>query len=215
MGCGYFSVAGLDEGKHSGPAQRLEPSQAEILAAVLSRAFYDDPRFRYGIPDEQARVRLLPGLFRSFIRASQLNGEIYTTREIDGGVVWTGPGNALSLGHMMRGEWLNLSRCIDLGVRLDEVHQQLVREPHRYLLLLGVEPSKQSWKVTATLIEPLLARADSDGLPCYLETFNERDLPIYKRHGFRIAGGGKISTGGPDFWAMIRTPGSATRTSFN
>jgi hypothetical protein len=45
----------------------------------------------------------------------------------------------------------------------------------------------------------------SEGIPCYVETFNERDLAFF-RHSFRIAGGGHIPRGGPDFWALIRPP---------
>jgi hypothetical protein len=54
------------------------------------------------------------------------------------------------------------------------------------------------------LIKPGLARADSDGLPCYLETFQERHLAFYEEHGFQIAGAGCIPDG-PNFWTMIRT----------
>jgi hypothetical protein len=50
----------------------------------------------------------------------------------------------------------------------------------------------------------LLSQADSQRLPCYVETFSERHIPFYERHGFRIAGGGKIAASGPDFWALIR-----------
>jgi len=89
---------------------------------------------------------------------------------------------------------------------LDEVHQRLVRGPHWHLLAVGMEPTKQKRKIGGTLLEPLLLRADSDALPCYVEVFNEKYLPFFKRHGFRIMGCGKIPRGGPDFWAMERTP---------
>jgi len=76
-------------------------------------------------------------------------------------------------------------RCINLALHLDEIHQRLIHEQHWYLLALGVQPF---------LVES------------YLETFNETDLPLYERHGFRIAGGGKVARVGLDFWAMIRAP---------
>jgi hypothetical protein len=193
----------------------LEPSQAELLATVLSGACYSEPHFAYIIPDEQERHRFLPSFFCGAIRASQSYGEIYITQGVDGGALWIGPGNGLTLRRMMRtgltsislqSGWINLRRCMNLAVHLDEVHQRLVSGPHWRLLVLAGEPSKEYATVGGTLIEPLLSRADSDDLPCYLETFNERNLPFYKRHGFRIVGGGKIPRGGPDFWAMIRTP---------
>jgi len=185
----------------------LEISKAEELAAVLSEALCNEPHFRYVIPDDHARLRFLRGYFGSAIRASRLNGEIYTTPPIDGGALWIGPGRGLTLASMMTMSPSEAQeRCSNLVTHLDEVHQQLVRELHLYLLALGVKPSRQNENVEGILVEPLLARADSDDLPCYLETFNDKHLPFYERHGFRIAGSGKIPGGGPDFWAMIRRP---------
>ena len=191
----------------SGTALRLEMSKAEELAAVLSEALCNEPHFRYVIPDDHARLRFLRGYFGSAIRASRLNGEIYTTPPIDGGALWIGPGRGLTLASIMTMSPSEAQkRCGNLVTHLDEVHQQLVRELHLYLLALGVKPSRQNENVEGILVEPLLARADSDDLPCYLETFNDKHLPFYERHGFRIAGSGKIPGGGPDFWAMIRRP---------
>jgi hypothetical protein len=51
----------------------------------------------------------------------------------------------------------------------------------------------------------VMARADLDRLPCYIETFNEKDLSFYENLGFRVEGAGEIR-GGPSFWAMIRAP---------
>ena len=191
----------------SGTALRLEVSKAEELAAVLSEALCNEPHFRYVIPDEPTRLHFLGGYFGSAIRASQLNGEIYTTPRVDGGALWIGAGRGLPLASVMTMSPSEaLERCINLVAHLDEVHQQLVQGLHLYLLALGVKPSRQNENVEGILLEPLLARADSDDLPCYLETFNDKHLPFYERHGFRIAGSGKIPGGGPDFWAMIRRP---------
>jgi GNAT superfamily N-acetyltransferase len=194
---------------------RLEPSQANVLATVLTRALYDEPQFLYLIPDEQARLRVLANFFRSAIRDSQQNGETFTTREVDGGALWLRPGNGALLASVLRRgfeslpvqwRWETLTRCMKLGTCVDQVHQRLIREPHWYLLAFGVEPSRQAERLRRALMERLLVRADLERLPCYLETFNEEMLPFYGRLGFRIEAGGRIPEGGPDFWAMVRTP---------
>jgi hypothetical protein len=43
---------------------RLEPSQRERAVAVLTRAFHDDPMYRYLFPDFDERVRSLDRLWR-------------------------------------------------------------------------------------------------------------------------------------------------------
>jgi hypothetical protein len=95
-----------------------------------------------------------------------------------------------------------------MGLHLNEIRRRLLGQQHWYLLALGVVAPLEKESARARLIEPLLSRADLDGQPCYLETFNEKDLAFYKRHGFRIAGSGKIPKFGPDFWALIRKPQS-------
>src|SRR5262249_28789734 len=129
--------------------------------------------------------------------------------------LWIGPGctrtfdQALRTGMLnapFRLGWASLRRYLILSTYLEEVHARLASGPHWYLMLLGVEPSDRGQFIGGALIDPVLSRADSDALPCYLETFNSANLPFYKKRGFRIIGGGKIPRGGPDFWAMMRAP---------
>ena len=193
----------------------LDTSQIDLLANVLSRSFHDNPNFVYMIPDEGTRRTLSPWIFRSAIRATQLYGEIYTTETIDGGALWFSPEQHLTFEQMVRTGmvempfnlgWSTLKRCMKLGASVDEVRRRLTVGSHWYLVALGVERTKQGDAIGSALIEPILSRAEAAGLPCYLDTFDERDLPFYKRHGFRITGAGSISGGGPNFWAMTRVP---------
>jgi len=180
------------------PVVRLEPSQEERLAGVLIRAFHDEPPFRYMVPDEQERLRLLTGYFRWAIRASQQYGAIHTTPTVEGGALWVSP------EHML--EWSNLSRYMYPATPLEEVHSRLAGRSHWYLLALGVEPSQQGMGIGGRLIQPILRQADTTGRSCYLRTFNEKSLRFFESHGFRIAAAGKIHDLGPDFWAMLRAP---------
>jgi hypothetical protein len=51
---------------------------------------------------------------------------------------------------------------------------------------------------------PLFSATDGDVQSCYVETFDETDLPFYRECGFQIAGAGRIPGGGPNFWILIR-----------
>jgi len=212
---GVYSTLRFETTRRPDPAVRLETPKAGVLAAVLSRAFHNEPNFAYITPDERARRAVLPWFFHSAIRVSQLYGEIYTTETLDGGALWISPGRVLTFVRMLGAGmlampfklgWKGFSRSVNLGTRVQEVHRRLARRPHWYLMALGVEPSKQGQGIGGALIEPILSRADADGLPCYLETFHERNLPFYEKLGFRIEGGGHVPGGGPNFWAMMRTP---------
>jgi hypothetical protein len=197
-------------------SDRLHTAEIELLAVILSRTLHDEPNFTFVIPDEQQRRAVLPWFFRTLaIRASQVWGEIYTTETINGGALWISPGLAYTFGRLLRTGmltapfrlgWASLRRCMSLSERLEAVHKSLARGPHWYLMALGVEPSVTRPAIAGVLIEPVLSRADSDALPCYLETFNESSLSFYLKRGFRIAGAGRIPRGGPNFWALLRDP---------
>jgi hypothetical protein len=77
-------------------------------------------------------------------------------------------------------------------------------------MALGTEPFKTESAIRQNLMAPVFATADWDLEPCYVETFNEKDLSFYKRCGFQIAGAGEIPNGGPSFWTLIRPPFPAT-----
>jgi hypothetical protein len=193
----------------------LGKSQAEPLANVLSRIFCDEPRFTYLIPDAHERRTVLPELFSSVIRASQLYGETYTTPSVEGGSLWIGPGKSLEIQRLLRTgsppirsrmSWLSLKRSLALAAWIEQVRQRMAQQQHWYLVALGVESSNHAKALRQALIEPVLSRADADGLPCYLETFHEGNLPFYKEHGFRIEGGGRVPDYGPNYWVMMREP---------
>ena len=189
--------------------------QAEPLAEVLTRVFCDEPRFTYLIPDETERRIVLPEIFNFAIRESQLYGETYTTPALEGGSLWIAPGRRLTVQRLLRSSsprtllkisWSSLRRSMKLAAWIEQFRQRLARRPHWYLLALGVESSKHDKRLREALIEPVLSQADASGLPCYLETFHESNLPFYEEHGFRIEGSGRMLNGGPNFWAMIRMP---------
>ncbi len=67
---------------------------------------------------------------------------------------------------------------------------------------LGVEPEQQGRGLGSAMLAPLLARSRSQGLPCYLETFNPLNPPFYERHGFRVAHEGVVPGTALTLWAM-------------
>ncbi len=79
--------------------------------------------------------------------------------------------------------------------------------PHYYLFIVGVEPSEQGRGHGRTLLAALNARADADGLPCYLETDRESNVPLYARMGYRVLTDERIAAvGGLRMWTMRRDP---------
>ena len=53
---------------------------------------------------------------------------------------------------------------------------------------------------------PVLERCDDEGVPAYLESSKEKNVPYYERHGFRVTGELRLPKDGPPLWAMWRDP---------
>ncbi len=147
-----------------------------------------------------------PRLRRQYLR----HGQVYTCGEFAGVAVWGPPERArnplLELVQLLpTAPFLASSRthrALQLLFEVDELHP---KEPHWYLATLGTEPSMQGKGIGTTLLRAVLARADEHGVPAYLESSKERNVPFYGRFGFEVMG--EIQTGGsPPIWRMWREP---------
>jgi len=183
------------------------------LTTDLCETIQDEAFWRYLLPGNEMRRRLLPQLLCSVARSSQLFGEIRTSEVTENGAVFVSRGDNFSLERLARAvistasfklSWSSFRRCINVCARLDGAHERLAMGPHWYLMCLGVTSSRL--RDASAMFKQLLSRADSDGLPCYLETFRQTDLSFFKDFGFRVEGAGTVPGGGPNFWAMWRLP---------
>jgi GNAT superfamily N-acetyltransferase len=70
--------------------------------------------------------------------------------------------------------------------------------------MLGVDPDYQGKGYASQLLRPMLARADKEGIPCYLETQLGKNVALYEHFGFRVAEQGIIPGSNVMSWAMVR-----------
>jgi ribosomal protein S18 acetylase RimI-like enzyme len=181
---------------------------------VLSRAFHQDPLLRFLIPDDAKRARLLPSFYSIVVHYCVAYGEGYITPALDGVACWLRPGDTRTgLGRLV---WIGirgapvgiglsgLRRFMEVTRYTEEVHTRCVPGRHWYLWAVGVEPASQGQGVGGCLIQPVLAKAGAEGLPCYLETMNEANLPFYEKYGFSVVNAGVVPGHGLRVWSMLR-----------
>ncbi|HEU4321939.1 MAG TPA: GNAT family N-acetyltransferase [Roseiflexaceae bacterium] len=162
---------------------------------VLARAFWDDPLAQYITPRVPQRRRLV-SLFDIVLRYGLLFGEVYCTPGIRGIAIGIPPRNfRINIGRILHvGLWrLPLSvglpplvRLMRSLIEMEHLHTRNVGPDHWYLFYLAVDPPYQKRGLGAALIQPILDRAAQEGLACYLETTNPRNVPFYQRCGFKI-----------------------------
>jgi ribosomal protein S18 acetylase RimI-like enzyme len=82
--------------------------------------------------------------------------------------------------------------------------------PHLYLFTIGTRKVARGKGLGKALMAPVLAAADRDGLPCYLENSNPANTGFYRSRGFAQVKIFAAGPGGPPLEAMWREPRSAT-----
>ena len=183
----------------------------EPLSDTLQAAFWDDPVLAWLLPDESSRSRRLANLFGVLLRTHYLSMRtVWTTPDQMGAALWAPPGHwRLPLLDVVRAApvlALTLGRrAIPGRAFLDEIDRRHPAEPHWYLGVLGTSPDHQGSGIGSTLLQPVLAHCDREGLPCYLESSKDSNIAFYARHGFVVTE--EISAvDAPTVWPMWREP---------
>lgn len=191
--------------------RKITSNDIPAVAAALARSFHDDPVMTWVVPQRNQQMRMRR-LFEIDLRHLLLPlGEAYTTDgEVMGAALWAPPGKWKQPWTVMLRTAPSFLRVI--GARLSSamrfnsvVEKHHPSEPHYYLNTLGTDPQHQHKGVGSALIQPVLDRCDTEGLPAYLESSKEANVPYYKRHGFEVTKEIAVP-GGPSLWLMWRDP---------
>src|SRR5262249_30395363 len=145
-------------------------------------------------PDAARRGPAVTLLYDAILWDCFRHGEVYVPVSGWGAAAWLPPEKAFStLSRQVRSGMLKLplrfglkgfNRLVDYDAIAQKLHHELAAMPHWYLAAIGVEPEHQGQGVASALMQPILGRADREGLHCYLETHRESNVRLYQRHGF-------------------------------
>jgi ribosomal protein S18 acetylase RimI-like enzyme len=190
------------------------------LAALLARAFDDDPVWSWLVPDEASRIRRLTGLYALTLRRVHLahGGSESTGRGArpEAAALWDPPGRWRVPLRVQVTQTLPLLRAFGARVpvtlrTLSEIERHHPREPHWYLAMLGTDPPAQGNGLGSALLRSRLDRCDAEGVPAYLESSKERNIAYYERFGFRVTKELPLpGRGAPSVWLMWRDPGGGS-----
>jgi GNAT superfamily N-acetyltransferase len=183
------------------------------LAAVLGRAFEDDPPFVWMLPDARTRRARTGRFFGTVMRTEALAYgavEVATVAGvIVGGTVWYPPGRwtpgvqLRTLPGFVRAFGRRLGAAARLEQALVRVHP---RDPHWYLFAIGVDPVHQGNGVAGALLRSRLARCDQARELAYLESSKLANVPLYQHFGFEPTAPMELPAGVPVITPMWREP---------
>jgi GNAT superfamily N-acetyltransferase len=201
----------------------LTRAERTAVARVASRAFVDDPFYRYLCPDDAQRARALVHLVRAAVAHPGPRARGARVRGDDGAIVaaslWipTGgfPPPVGSQLAQLPGALAAFARRPRALLRANAYVATTLRahpkEPHWYLSMLVVDPPWQRHGLGTLLMDSALATVDAEGVGAYLETQREENLAYYGRFGFVPGPTLTPRSDAPPLFSMWREP-RETRT---
>lgn len=193
--------------------------EPDIVAcgAVLAQAFEQDPLQVYMLPDAAQRRSVSPRQMEASVRYGYLYGLVLrTSGDCRGVAVWLRPGETeLSAGRaeaagmvavaaLMGGE--AGERSLRIWREFAQVRAQEAGPRYWYLMVIGVLPAFQGQGIGTALMRPVLAEADMNGLPCFVETAQPHNQPLYDRLGFRLVRDHVDTQSGLRLLSFVRPP---------
>ena len=190
---------------------------AAVAAAALAASHADYPAFRSVFPDPARRARALLPFFTAAVRDALPFGAVHVAEDgsnVAATAVWLPPGAfpwtagrklraAPAFLQVLAADPRRFATFSRYGANAERAHPS---GRHWYLVVLGVRPEAQRGGVGSRLVEPVLERADVDGVDCYLETSDPGNVAFYERFGFSVVDDAlALVPGGPTHVAMRRS----------
>lgn len=200
----------------SPPIRDARNEDVDDLTSILAEAFNDDPVYRWFLREDAKRVPAFRRIIEQDVRQYVPKDECHITESLDGATLWLPPRPARKTP--TRTLWKRLQALQGLAgisgiakVRrlmylISLMKEKEPNEPHYYLHLIGVRNDAKGRGIGSALLRKMLNRCDSEKALAYLENSNERNLPLYTRHGFEVREHIELPWGGPGMWLMERTP---------
>ncbi|MEW5957138.1 MAG: GNAT family N-acetyltransferase [Chloroflexota bacterium] len=183
----------------------------EPFYLVMERSVSTDP-----VVGQEAMLKY----FDYSMKEGQKYGELYIPEGGSfGASVWSKPTDGTLAKQIFRekktfirqhlGE-ASLRKYTDIIEFMSARAKEIVPYGSWYLSILGIAPQFQGQGLGGTLVKPILDKADTLGVPSYLETFTPRNKNFYKRLGYQEASFFVEPVTGSEYWIMIREPLAGT-----
>src|SRR5213592_3271679 len=151
------------------------------LAAMLARAFHDDPVTAWFIRNDARRPRYAARFFAWQLHRLLGQDHVHVAADGSGAALWALP------GQWRESTWQALRLFVALVPTLvshlpsaargvERVESRHPEDPHLYLAVLGTDPPAQGRGIGSALLRPGLELCDREGLPAYLESSKERNV---------------------------------------
>lgn len=200
--------------KRAGNPRRATAADRERVVDCLTAAFATDPVMSWIGRKDARREQGRRAMFSFLVDTLGMPGnEVWTADDHSAVALWIPPERAdlklpwwqelaLFPAIVSFTSFSGLSRVNAFRKAADRHHPK--GKPHFYLMTIGVDPRFQGQGLGSALLDANLASIDAKGLPSYLESSNEKNVPLYKRHGYQVINEFRPAPDAPQLWGMWR-----------
>ena len=180
-------MAGAVNGRTS--VRTAGAADAETIGRILGAGFEDDPVLSWAFEDPGRRQKLEA----MFGHLAAHAGWTWYLDDAGAAAGWIPRGADLSDDSWSAGmvEAMSMATADD-WTRLAAVNEAMEAahptEPHWYLPAIATLPDRRGRGLGSGLLSHALLAVDRDRSPAYLESSNPRNITLYERHGFEVAG---------------------------
>jgi GNAT superfamily N-acetyltransferase len=163
----------------------------DAVVATITAAFDDDPLWAWMFPDPRERPRQQATMFGFYVESSLPNDSVLIADDrASAAIVYTQPGEP-ELSEEIEAK-LEPFLTAALGPQAPERLETLERfeaaipdgTPFYYVSFLGTHPDSRGRGLGMGLLAEVVAQADDEGRPTYLESTNPDNNVRYQRLGF-------------------------------
>jgi hypothetical protein len=166
--------------------------EKELVKDLLCLSFDDNQSVNYIIQQDKRRQKRIRTLMEYSIDVCSLFGEVLLSENKKACVLILYPQLKRTT---IKSIWLDL-KLIFVAIGISGIGKAIKRQalikgkqpkkPITYLWFIGVNPLCQHNGIGTQLLKEVLAAADKKGLPVYLETSTQQNVPWYRRFGFIV-----------------------------
>jgi GNAT superfamily N-acetyltransferase len=193
------------------PVRQARAADRAGVVATVAAAFASDPAWAFLLGD--GYERLAPRFAGALFDLRVISGGVWIAGECLAVAMWDPPGGAGS-PERAQAVWEEYAAFAGKDVYERLVHYNRAvgaaspEESYWYLGVLATHPDHRRRGLASSVLAPVLAKADRDGLSCCLETSTESNRRFYEARGFTEATGVALD-GGPSTWWLRRPPAPA------
>ncbi|KAK8846988.1 hypothetical protein M9Y10_019562 [Tritrichomonas musculus] len=173
----------------------MKPSNADRFISCGFEAFKDYTIYKYFFNEKSYDKKVMIAI-ESLVKINGSKGILYSdSEEVNGFAQWFPPGfvGHSSFDYVLSGSWKlmflpdfwpSIKRCDIVEGFSFKRKAQITQNQDIFLYNFAVRPSMQGKGIARKLVKPMLEYAKAINRPCYCETYDPKNVAIYKHLGF-------------------------------